>query len=332
MTSTLLGPDLSDYQAGLDLSRLSSAPFVFAKATEGVSYVDPSYDGWRRQAAQLGRLFVWYHFLTDDPPAEQASNTLAHVGDVSLPGMVDVEPSDSFAPTAAQALDYIDAAAAVGLRVRLAYLPQWYWLQIGSPDLSGFTQRGVHLVNSDFRGAAGSPAQIYAAVGGDGGSGWASYGNVTPLLWQFTDQGNDGGQLLDEDAFRGSIADLAAQLGAGAPAPTTPPVVGAGSAVVKTLQQELNSYGHYGLTVDGVKGTRTVSSLRSALAGALLGLGASGGQVRVVQAALAAAGENVTVDGSFGARTQSALEDFQRAHGLSADGEIGSRTVDALAG
>jgi hypothetical protein len=329
MTCTLVGPDLASYQAGLDLSRLSSAPFVIAKATQGISYVDPSYDGWRRQAAQLGKLFVWYHFLSADPAAQQVSNTLAHVGDATLPGMVDIEPSGDYSPTLAEAFGYIDAARAAGLRVRLAYLPQWYWQSLGSPDLSGFTQRGVHLVSSDYKGVSGTPGQVYAASGGDAGSGWAPYGNVVPLLWQFTDQASDGGQTLDENAFRGTVAELAAQLGTTIPAQVTPPAIE--STLVRALQQELNAYGHYGLAVDGVKGPQTDAAIRSAL-GALLGPGSSGGRVRVLQAALAAAGQNVVVDGSFGPLTTSAVEGFQRAHGLTADGEIGPLTVNALAG
>jgi hypothetical protein len=52
-----------------------------------------------------------YHFLIVDPVAQQASNTLAHVGDPVPPGMVD-RASGSFSPTLARALAYIDAARA----------------------------------------------------------------------------------------------------------------------------------------------------------------------------------------------------------------------------
>lgn len=341
MTCTLVGPDIAGYQAGLDLSRLTTAPFVIAKVTEGASYVDPPYDAWRRQAAHLGKLFVWYHFLTADPAAKQASNTLAHVGDAALPGMLDVEPSGSFSPTLAQALAYIDAARAVGLRVRLAYLPHWYWQELGSPDLSVFTRRGVSLVSSEYPGKMGTPEQLYTAAGGDAGSGWAPYGNVAPLLWQFTDQASDGGQLLDENAFRGTVAELAALLGVKVPAPSpahapsgssAPSAAPAqGSTAVRILQQELDAYGGYGLAADGVKGPKTDAALRAALSG-VIASGASGRQVRVLQAALDAEGYAVAVDGSFGPATRTAVEAFQRARGLSVDGVVGARTVAALAG
>ncbi len=185
MTCTITGPDLASYQAGLDLASLSSAPFVIAKATEGVTYVNPAYEGWRTQAAQLGKLFLWYHYLSGDPASQQAEHTLANVGDLSLAGMVDIEPTKTFTPTLAQALAYIDAAREVaefaGAHL-LAYIPQWYWQSIGSPDLSAFTARGVHLVSSTYPGGAGTPSAVYSQDGGDSGSGWAPYGNMTPLL------------------------------------------------------------------------------------------------------------------------------------------------------
>lgn len=322
MTSTIVGPDIASYQAGLDLAHLSAAPFVIAKVTEGVTYVNPSYEGWRTQAAQLGKLFLWYHYLSGDPAAQQAAHTLAHVGDPSLAGMVDIEPTSSFSPTLTQALAYIDAARAVGLRVRLAYIPQWYWQSMGSPDLSAFTARGVHLVSSTYPGGAGTPSAIYSQDGGDGGSGWAPYGDVTPLLWQFTDKASDGGQLLDENAFRGTVAQLAADLGVHLPSPPS---------AVRVLQQELDAYGNYGLAVDGVKGALTDSALRTALSGAALAQGASGGKVRVLQAALNVSGATVSVDGAFGAATKAAVEQFQRGHGLAVDGVVGAHTVAALA-
>ena len=43
-----------------------------------------------------------------------------------------------------------------------------------------------------------------------------------------------------------------------------------------------------------------------------------------------AAGRALPVDGVFGARTEEALIEFQRAHGLRADGLAGPRTLAAL--
>lgn len=218
---TELGPDISSFQNGLDLSRCTSASFVIAKTTEGTGYTDANYQDWRRQAAALGKLFAWYHFLSGDDPRAQVQHTAANVGDVGLPGMLDFEPTASFRPTLAQAMAYIDAAHAAGLKLKLVYLPRWYWEEIGSPDLSPLNARGVYLVASSYLGGTGSPSQLYP---GDSAAGWATYGNAKPLILQFTDRASDGGMSLDYNAFRGSVAQLASYLSTAtpSPAPTSP--------------------------------------------------------------------------------------------------------------
>ena len=74
---TCFGPDISSYQSGLVLSRLTGASFVIAKTTEGTYYTDADYQGWRQQAAQLGKPFVWYHFLSGESVTAQAAHTAA---------------------------------------------------------------------------------------------------------------------------------------------------------------------------------------------------------------------------------------------------------------
>ena len=222
---TVFGPDISSYQHGLDLSKLSASSFVIAKVTEGTYYTDADYDGWRRQAASLGRLFCWYHFLSGEDAHAQAAHTLQHVGDPTLPGMLDIEPTSSYKPTLQQTLAYVDAAHSAGLNLRLAYLPHWFWGQLGSPDLSALAGRGLHLVSSAYPGGTGSPAHLYP---GDGAGGWGGYGGMTPLLYQFTDQASDGGQALDYNAFRGTAAQLASALNetsGGTSMPNIPPSI-----------------------------------------------------------------------------------------------------------
>lgn len=218
--TTIFGPDISSFQSGLVLSRLADAAFVIAKTTEGTYYTDDDYQAWRGQSAQLGRPFIWYHFLSGEAAAAQAAHTAANVGDKSLPGMLDAEPAGSYSPTLAQIYAYIDAAHAAGLNLRLCYLPQWVWAQMGSPGLSGLTDRGVSLVSSAYPGGTGSPGSIYP---GDGAAGWKPYGGLTPLIYQFTNQASDGGQTLDYNAFRGTTAQLVTALKSpavtGAPAP-----------------------------------------------------------------------------------------------------------------
>jgi hypothetical protein len=211
---TIFGPDVSSYQNGLDLSRLTAASFVIAKTTEGTYYTDSGYQGWRQQAARLGKPFVWYHFLSGEDAHAQVSHTAANIGDSGLSGMLDVEPAGSFSPTMSQVIAYVDAAHGAGLNLRLLYLPHWYWQQIGSPDLTPLASRGLALISSAYPGGTGGPAQLYP---GDSAGGWQPYGGMTPLLYQYTNQAADGGMSLDYNAFRGSVAELAAHLGAPVP-------------------------------------------------------------------------------------------------------------------
>lgn len=218
--TTIFGPDISSFQSGLNLSRLAAASFVIAKTTEGTYYTDADYQAWRGQAAKLSKPFAWYHFLSGENSASQAAHTAANVGNMALPGMLDAEPEGLFYPTLKQIIDYIDAAHGEGLNLRLLYLPRWYWEQIGSPSLSEVSARGVHLVSSQYPGGTGAPQKIYP---GDGAAGWESYGGMTPLLYQFTNQASDGGQPLDYNAFRGTTAQLVTALQPQSTEPATPP-------------------------------------------------------------------------------------------------------------
>lgn len=63
---------------------------------------------------------------------------------------------------------------------------------------------------------------------------------------------------------------------------------------------------------------------------ATIAKGAAGDLVVWAQEHLRAAGEAVAIDGGFGRQTLRAVEDFQSAHGLPADGVIGPQTWTAL--
>ncbi len=120
----------------------------------------------------------------------------------------------------------LPAMARAGLRVKLAYVPRWYWSQLGGPDLSGLTARKIGMVSSAYPGGSGTAAQLYP---GDGAAGWQPYGSLTPLLYQFTNQASDGGQRIDMNACKSSAVALAAFLGTATP---TPPSGGTTVAVL----------------------------------------------------------------------------------------------------
>lgn len=217
---TLFGSDISSYQAGLNVAHLPDA-YVLMKCTEDVGYIDADYPDWLAAVKASGKLPVAYHFIGPSDPAKQATHLAAHIIDRSVPVMVDFEDEGSFHPTLAQLLALDDAINAAGLHVALNYFPRWKWGNLGSPSLTGLTQRGIGLVSSNYPNLTVAPAgQVYAADGGDSGSGWNAYGGVTPLLWQFSDRVADGGQQVDMNAFRGTVPQLVAALHSSSP--TTP--------------------------------------------------------------------------------------------------------------
>lgn len=96
--------------------------------------------------------------------------------------------------------------------------------------------------------------------------------------------------------------------------------------IVRDLQTELNKQFNAGLVVDGYMGDKTIAALRT------VRRGARGNLTRIIQRRLIANGHKLThgADGIFGAGTDKAVCNFQRANGLSIDGIVGKNTWKAL--
>lgn len=67
----LNGIDVSDWQRGLDLAKVS-CDFVICKATEGISFVASTCDPFIQKAIALGKLWGFYHFMDGNDPVAQA--------------------------------------------------------------------------------------------------------------------------------------------------------------------------------------------------------------------------------------------------------------------
>lgn len=186
-------PDIAHFQEGLDLT---GAVLIVAKASQGAHYRDPAYPGFRAQAARLGTPFVGYHWLDTTPPPAQAANAYAAVGP-DTPLMIDDEQG---AIVVAHTLEFAAAYRALGGRVRPEYVPRWLWERSGSPDLRPLADAGLLLVASHYGDGPSSAA------------GWAPYGGVTPTILQYTDAQPFNGQRVDFNAYRGTLAQLRADL------------------------------------------------------------------------------------------------------------------------
>lgn len=224
---TIFLADISSYEHGLSIANLHDCAGILAKCSEGTYYGDADYNGWRQQTAALGKIFVAYDFVKDNETADaQAAWIAEHIVDKTLPLMLDVETEGTSKPSFNQVVALINACKARGLRPKLVYLPFWYWQQIGSPDMSVLNKLGIGLISSSYPNLTIAAAgQVYAADGGDKGAGWKPYGDVTPLLWQFSDRILDGAKTMDMNAYRGTAAQLAAFLGA-PPSVQTPTSLG----------------------------------------------------------------------------------------------------------
>lgn len=156
--------------------------------------------------------------------------------------MVDVEPykallDNGLWPRTDDAQRWCDRWHQVESRALLVYLPRWVWAgQLRSPDLRPL---GFPLVASNYpKTAAGGPARMYAAVGGDTGPGWGFYGGVTPSVWQFTSSCPVPGlsNLTDVNAIRDPalVVDLAGSAGTIAP----PNLLTVGALLVQHLHPD----------------------------------------------------------------------------------------------
>lgn len=186
---TIFFPDISSFQAGIDLS---GALVTLAKATQGTGYTNPEYGSFKAEAAQSHAYFAAYHFLEAGNPAGQAAHAHAVAG--STPLMLDFEPSTT-RPGIADAAGFIDAYRKAGGVCWLVYLPRWYWQQLGSPSLAPLHNRGMLLVSSNY--SAGY-------TNADSGAGWQPYGGMTPTVWQYSSTTPFDRMRIDFNAYRGS--------------------------------------------------------------------------------------------------------------------------------
>jgi peptidoglycan hydrolase-like protein with peptidoglycan-binding domain len=278
---TIFYPDVSSYQTGISFA---GCVIAMVKATENTNYHNPDYAAAKTRAANAGAYFCAYHFLHAGNGAGQAQYAFGVVG-ANVPLMIDFEPAYNAngtiasAPQISDAVAFINEYRALGGKVYLLYLPHWYWQgNLGQAALTPVINLGMLLVSSDYTGYS------------DTGPGWASYGGMTPLVWQYTSTATLNGVVnVDMNAYKGTVSDFEAQVTTGAasqgssgsPEPTL--VEGDTGPAVTTLQTRLNVWG-----------------------------------------------AKLTVDGDFGASTLAAVKAFQTAHKLTVDGVVGAQTWVAL--
>lgn len=194
---TISFPDLSNHNGALAIQPGTVA--VSAKASESTTFTDGQYAHFKSAAAKAGALFYGYHFLHAGNGAAQAKYCHGIVG--NTPVMIDCEPVGTSKPTVSDVLAFATELKALGGWPVLVYFPHWYWLQLGSPSLLPLKAAGLSLISSAYT--------TYS----DSGEGWAAYGGMTPVIWQWTDKQPYSGAAVDFNAYKGTTSELASLLG-----------------------------------------------------------------------------------------------------------------------
>jgi len=281
---TIFYPDVFSGQAGISFA---GCVIAVAKATEGTGYTNPDYASAKVRAANAGAFFCAYHFLHAGNGAGQATHAFSVVGS-NVPLMIDFEPeynangTIASAPQVTDAVDFINEYRSLGGKTYLLYLPHWYWQgNLGQTSLAPVINLGMLLVSSDYT--------TYS----DTGPGWAAYGGMTPIVWQYTSTATlNGVSNVDMNAYKGTVADFQAQATGGG---TSQSGNGSGSGSEPTLTE-----------------------------------GDTGPAVQTLQTRLNVWGASLTVDGDFGPATLAAVKAFQTQQNLTVDGIVGPQTWAAL--
>ncbi|AAN12694.1 endolysin [Mycobacterium phage Omega] len=201
------GIDISNHQGDMDLNRVKAEgfDFIWCKVSEGANYRDPFWPGNRDKARKAGLILAGYHYVRTGDPAAQARTFVEHLGDKSIPAMLDFEDGSGNIDQFWAVKNEIEK---LGVQVRLSYIPDWYWERIGKPDLS----KVPGLISSEYVSGTGYASVLYP---GNNSNFWKAYGGRTPDVLQFTDRALVAGKSVDANAFRGTPDKLRRLLGAG---------------------------------------------------------------------------------------------------------------------
>jgi Glycosyl hydrolases family 25 len=211
-------PDLDAVAAFVNALPGEGFSWLEFKATQGSNFIDPCWETAYQTAQAINFPIVAYHYIDESDATAQAQNAASVPAAFDVGWMFDWEDGGGDGTN----LNAVyEAFITAGLKVVLIYPPDWYWAGTGqTPDLSVYP---VGIVSSDFPDAdADYASNLYTAVGGDDGAGWQDYANISPVIWQFTDNAIIAGINVDADAFVGTEAELLTLLGI-TPAPVPPP-------------------------------------------------------------------------------------------------------------
>jgi len=211
-TTYLPGVDVSNWQGSIDWPRVarSGYRFVFAKATEGRTFVDSTYGTNRVEAEDAGLVIGAYHFARPDgstvaaataDAVAEADHFLVVAGPRAgeLPPALDLETTGGLPVSRLQAWTWAwldEVRARLGVRPVIYTSPAFWQSALG--DTAAFADAGYKLLWIAHWTSASQP---WVPAHDWGGAGWT--------FWQWTDCGSVPGisGCVDRDRYNGN--DLA---------------------------------------------------------------------------------------------------------------------------
>ena len=201
--TTLYGVDISNHQDGISCKQSACEGFRFCiiKATEG-TWKDPIFRSHLNDARSTDMHFAAYVYVRQETsPAAHAQALHEQLGgDTSIPIALDIENNSGGSVAHWKAI--VAAIEKRGYSAILTYLPEWYWIQVGRPVLTGLPP----LWSSRYPSTESAYASVLFASAGN--RGWQEYGGLPVKIWQFTDRALVAGRKIDANAFRGTEAQL----------------------------------------------------------------------------------------------------------------------------
>lgn len=337
-----MGIDISDYEAGIVYQDIVNRgkKIVYLKATEGSTLTDASFRTFNASIRALGvktGAYHFAHFYTASTIPAQVENFLNQIKGQTLDCALvfDCEQEGwhdnlSAAAVTAQALDFAQRVkAATGVKV-IFYSNTAFIQEHLTADIR---QLEAWIADTRYPDAPGENGMISAWLG-----------------FQYSFEGNVGGKTVDLDRFTQGIV---------LPQPYTHGVPPAPSEdeTVRAYQHKLNvvkirDNNGQALAEDGLDGPKTKQAVvrlenlmllsvdagiwgpqcegaYAQLTGAKpqIRQGSTGKFVRYLQYRLDG---GLAIDGIFGVKTVAAVKAYQSAHGLAADGIVGTLTWSSL--
>jgi lysozyme len=174
----VFGVDVSNHQSSFNFSGWD---FAFIKSSEGNSFRDFRFNQHLTNARANNCLVAAYHYQRD-VSAQSHVDLIKEMVPQNVPVIIDVERgSGSLALTR----EIIRLLREEGYDSPFLYLPRWYWVEIGRPDLSGLPR----LWASWYPDYVARPREV--GIGLVPQSAWSDYGNNSVAMMQFTSTPHD---------------------------------------------------------------------------------------------------------------------------------------------